>query len=197
MKFSFLKYLFLSFTLITLIPTSSLAETTQVEFQTNMGAFTVELYPDKAPVTVANFLQYVESGFYEKTIFHRVINNFMIQGGGFERDLFEKPTKSPIKNESNNGLKNKIGTIAMARTPDPDSATAQFFINLKDNAFLDYTSPEPDKIGYCVFGKVTKGMDVVKQIGVVPTGNISRFTDVPVKPIKIISATLLNTETAE
>lgn len=197
MKFSFLKSLFLSFTLITLIPTSSLAETTQVEFKTNMGAFTVELYPDKAPVTVANFLQYVESGFYEKTIFHRVINNFMIQGGGFERDLFEKPTKSPIKNESNNGLKNKIGTIAMARTPDPDSATAQFFINLKDNAFLDYTSPEPDKIGYCVFGKVTKGMDVVKQIGVVPTGNISRFTDVPVKPIKIISATLLNTETAE
>jgi cyclophilin family peptidyl-prolyl cis-trans isomerase len=194
MKFNFLKYLFFSFILITLIPTSSLAETTEVEFKTNVGAFTVELYPEKAPVTVANFLQYVESGFYEKTIFHRVINNFMIQGGGFERDLFEKPTKAPIKNESNNGLKNKVGTIAMARTPDPDSATAQFFINLKDNAFLDYTSPEPDKIGYCVFGKVAKGMEVVKQIAVVPTGNISRFADVPIKPIKIISATLLNNE---
>ncbi|HSR02950.1 MAG TPA: peptidylprolyl isomerase [Methylophilaceae bacterium] len=197
MKFNFFKYLFFSFTLITLTPVNSLAETTRVEFKTNIGAFTVELYPDKAPITVANFLQYVKDGFYEKTIFHRVINNFMIQGGGFERDLFEKPTKEPIKNESNNGLKNKVGTIAMARTPDPDSATSQFFINLKDNDFLDYTSPEPDKIGYCVFGKVTKGMDVVKQIGVSPTGSISRFSDVPIKPIKIISTTVINSETTE
>jgi peptidyl-prolyl cis-trans isomerase A (cyclophilin A)/peptidyl-prolyl cis-trans isomerase B (cyclophilin B) len=164
---------------------------TQVEFKTNKGNFTVELYPEKAPATVENFLQYVKSGFYEKTIFHRVINNFMIQGGGFERDLYEKPTKAPIKNESNNGLKNKTGTIAMARPPDPDSATSQFFINLKDNAFLDYTSPQPDKIGYCVFGKVVKGMDVVKKIAVVPTGSISRFSDVPIKPVRIQSATLL------
>lgn len=182
--------------LVTLLITSKTFAATEVEFKTSMGDFTVELYPEKAPVTVANFLQYVKSGFYEKTIFHRVINNFMIQGGGFERDLFEKPTKAPIKNESNNGLKNKVGTIAMARTPDPDSATAQFFINLKDNDFLDYTSPEPDKIGYCVFGKVTKGMEVVKQIGVSPTGSISRFSDVPIKPIKIISATVLE-ETTE
>lgn len=181
----------LFFVLVTFLITSKTFAATEVEFKTSMGDFTVELYPEKAPVTVANFLQYVRSGFYEKTIFHRVINNFMIQGGGFERDLFEKPTKAPIKNESNNGLKNKVGTIAMARTPDPDSATAQFFINLKDNDFLDYTSPDPDKIGYCVFGKVTKGMEVVKQIGVSPTGSISRFTDVPIKPIKIISATVL------
>ena len=176
--------------------TSSIAAT-QVEFKTNKGNFTVELYPEKAPITVANFLQYVENGFYEKTIFHRVINNFMIQGGGFERDLFEKPTKAPIKNEASNGLKNEIGTIAMARTPDPDSATAQFFINLKDNKFLDYTSPQPDKIGYCVFGKVVFGLDVVKKIGVVPTGTISRFSDVPTKPVKIISAKLLEKKAAE
>lgn len=177
--------------------TNSALAATQVEFQTNKGNFTVELYPEKAPITVANFLQYVKSGFYEKTIFHRVINGFMIQGGGFERDLFEKPTKAPIKNEAANGLKNKTGTLAMARTPNPDSATAQFFINLNDNAFLDYTSPQPDKIGYCVFGKVITGMDVVKKIGVVPTGNVSRFSNVPTKPIKIISARLLETIAAK
>ncbi|MFV1922723.1 MAG: peptidylprolyl isomerase [Methylotenera sp.] len=187
---------FLFFILLSILITSKTFAATEVEFKTSMGDFTVELYPEKAPLTVANFLQYVRSGFYEKTIFHRVINNFMIQGGGFERDLFEKPTKAPIKNESNNGLKNKLGTIAMARTPDPDSATAQFFINLKDNDFLDYTSPDADKIGYCVFGKVTKGMEVVKQIGISPTGSISRFTDVPIKPIKIISASVLK-ETTE
>jgi cyclophilin family peptidyl-prolyl cis-trans isomerase len=171
--------------------TTSTVAATQVEFKTNKGNFTVELYPEKAPKTVANFLQYVNDGFYESTIFHRVINNFMIQGGGFERDLFEKPTKAPIKNESNNGLKNEVGTIAMARTSEPDSATSQFFINLKDNAFLDYTSPEPDKIGYCVFGKVISGIDVVKKIGVTPTGFVSRFSDVPIQPIKIISVKLL------
>ena len=188
MRFKTLKYFFSACCLI--LSANSFAAT-QVEFKTTMGDFTVELYPEKAPSTVDNFLQYVRSGFYQGTIFHRVINNFMIQGGGFERDLFEKPTKAPVKNEAGNGLKNKVGTIAMARTPDPDSATAQFFINLKDNAFLDYTSPEPDKIGYCVFGEVIKGMDVVKKIAVVPTGNISRFSDVPIKPIKIKSATLI------
>lgn len=177
--------------MLVLLTTTSVLAGPQVEFQTNAGSFTVELYPEKAPVTVENFLRYVKDGFYEKTIFHRVINGFMIQGGGFERDLFEKPTKSPIKNESHNGLKNKVGTLAMARTPDPHSATAQFFINLNDNAFLDYTSDHPDKIGYCVFGKVIHGMNVVKKIGVTPTGNVSRFSNVPTKPIRIKSAKLL------
>jgi cyclophilin family peptidyl-prolyl cis-trans isomerase len=189
MTFKFLKHWLFTLALVT--ATTSTLAATQVEFRTSKGNFTVELYPEKAPVTVANFLQYVKDGFYEKTVFHRVINGFMIQGGGFERDLFEKPTKAPIKNESNNGLKNKMGTIAMARTPDPNSATSQFFINLNNNAFLDYNSPQPDKIGYCVFGKVINGMEVVKKIGVVPTGNVSRFSDVPIKPIKINGVKLL------
>ena len=135
-----------------------------VEFQTSQGNFTVELYPEKAPKTVANFLQYVKDGFYENTIFHRVINHFMIQGGGFERDLSEKNTRAPIANEASNGLLNELGTIAMARTADPDSATAQFFVNLTDNQFLNYVSPDPDQIGYCVFGKVTSGIEVVQKI---------------------------------
>ena len=189
MKSIFFKNLLCTLLFIT-ATTSSLAAT-QVEFETSKGNFTVELYPEKAPATVANFLQYVKDGYYKKTIFHRVINNFMIQGGGFERDLFEKPTSAPIQNEAGNGLKNKVGTIAMARTQDPNSATSQFFINLKDNAFLDHTGPQPGKIGYCVFGKVVNGLDVVKQIGIVPTGNVSRFSDVPIKPIKIINVKLL------
>ena len=189
MKLNFYKHLLLCVLFLTV--STNLIAATQVEFETNEGNFTVELYPEKAPKTVANFLQYINDGFYENTIFHRVINNFMIQGGGFERDLFEKPTKAPIKNESNNGLKNKVGTIAMARTTEPDSATSQFFINLKDNTFLDYTSPEPEKIGYCVFGKVISGIDVVKKVGVTPTGYVSRYSDVPIKPIKIISVKLL------
>ena len=164
---------------------------TSVEFQTSQGNFTVELYPEKAPKTVANFLQYVKDGFYDNTIFHRVINRFMIQGGGFERDLSEKSTRAPIINESNNGLLNEVGTIAMARTADPDSATAQFFVNLGDNQFLNYTSPDPELIGYCVFGKVINGMDVVQKIGLTATGNMGRHTDVPVKPITIKSAKLL------
>lgn len=160
-------------------------------FETSQGNFTLELYPEKAPKTVANFLQYVKDGFYENTIFHRVINHFMIQGGGFERDLTEKPTRAPIANEADNGLLNETGTIAMARTMDPDSATAQFFINLIDNPFLNYVSPDPEQIGYCVFGKVISGMDVVQKIGVSPTGNVGRFTDVPIKPIIIKSVKLL------
>ena len=170
---------------------------TQVEFKTSEGDFIVELYPSKAPITVANFLQYVKDGFYTKTIFHRVINDFMIQGGGFERDLYEKPTRNPIKNEANNGLKNKVGTIAMARTSDPDSATAQFFINLSDNAFLDHKGPQPEQIGYCVFGQVISGMEVVKKIGIIPTGQVSRFSDVPTKPIKINSVKLLEKVNAQ
>ena len=162
-----------------------------VEFQTNQGDFTVELYPEKAPKTVANFLQYVKEGYYENTIFHRVINHFMIQGGGFERDLSEKNTRAAIVNEAGNGLLNQTGTIAMARTADPDSATAQFFVNLIDNQFLDYTGPDPDQIGYCVFGKVTSGMDVIQKIGVTQTNTVGRYSDVPVKPIIIKSAKLL------
>jgi cyclophilin family peptidyl-prolyl cis-trans isomerase len=162
-----------------------------VVIETSQGSFTVELYPEKAPKTVANFLQYVKDGFYENTIFHRVINRFMIQGGGFERDLSEKSTRAPIANEASNGLLNEIGTIAMARTADPDSATAQFFINTNDNQFLNFVSPDPDQIGYCVFGKVTSGIEVVQKIGVTPTGNVGRFSDVPIRPITIKSVKLL------
>lgn len=161
---------------------------TQVEFETSAGNFVVEVYADKAPKTVENFLKYVNDGFYNNTIFHRVISRFMIQGGGFERDLTEKATRAPIPNESDNGLLNQSGTIAMARTSDPNSATAQFFINLADNQFLNYTSPEPDYIGYCVFGKVVSGMDVVHKIGLVPTGNSRGFSDVPIKAIVIKQA---------
>jgi cyclophilin family peptidyl-prolyl cis-trans isomerase len=163
-----------------------------VVFETSQGNFTVELYPEKAPKTVANFLQYVKDGFYENTIFHRVINRFMIQGGGFERDMTEKNTRAPIPNEAGNGLLNEVGTIAMARTMDPDSATAQFFINLNDNQFLNYAGPDPESIGYCVFGKVTSGLEVVQKIGLVQTTFIGRNADVPVKVITIKSVKLLS-----
>ncbi len=162
-----------------------------VEFQTNQGNFTVELFPEKAPKTVANFLQYVKDGFYENTIFHRVINHFMIQGGGFERDLSEKSTRAAIANEAGNGLLNQTGTVAMARTADPDSATAQFFVNLTDNQFLDYVGPDPDQIGYCVFGKVTSGIEVIQKIGLTQTNTVGRYSDVPVKPVIIKSVKLL------
>lgn len=165
---------------------------TQVLFETNQGNFTVELYADKAPKTVENFLQYVKDGFYTNTIFHRVIGRFMIQGGGFDRELNEKPTRAPVVNESNNGLLNATGTIAMARTPDPNSATAQFFVNVADNQFLDYSSPEPDRIGYCVFGKVISGMDVVFKISNLPTGNQRGFSDVPIRTVVIKRASIIN-----
>lgn len=176
---------------------SSVQAAPSVEFQTSHGNFTIELYPDKAPKTVANFLQYVKDGFYEKTIFHRVINRFMVQGGGFERDLTEKNTREPIVNESNNGLLNEVGTVAMARTMDPDSATAQFFVNLNDNQFLNYQTPDSELIGYCVFGKVTSGMDVIQKIGLTATGNMGRHTDVPIKPIVIKSAKILTEQTSK
>ncbi len=195
MPFSLFRNLF--YALLLSIASGQSIAATQVEFETNKGNFIVELYPEQAPLTVKNFLQYVEDGFYKSTIFHRVINGFMIQGGGFERDLFQKPTRAPIKNEAANGLKNKVGTIAMARTQDPNSATAQFFINLADNAFLDYRGPQADKIGYCVFGKVVSGMDVIKKIAIVPTGSVSRFNDVPTKAIKIKSAKILKTTASE
>ena len=189
MKFNILRnFIFVSlFSLITI----SVQAATRLEFQTTQGNFTVEVYPEYAPKTVANFLQYVKDGFYENTIFHRVINHFMIQGGGFERDLSEKSTRAPIPNESNNGLLNEVGTIAMARTMDPDSATAQFFINTNDNQFLNYVSPDPEQIGYCVFGKVISGIEVIQKIGLSPTGNIGRNSDVPIKPITIKSVKLL------
>lgn len=183
----YINQLIISMTLLLGVVTSATAAT-QVEFETSVGNFVVEVYPDKAPKTVENFLRYVNDGFYNNTIFHRVISRFMIQGGGFERDLTEKPTRAPIANESDNGLLNQSGTIAMARTSDPNSATAQFFINLADNQFLNYTSPEPDYIGYCVFGKVVSGMDVVHKIGIVPTGNNRGFSDVPIKAIVIKQA---------
>ncbi len=141
-----------------------------------MGTITLELYPDKAPKTVENFLQYVKDGHFKGTIFHRVINGFMIQGGGFTTDLAQKKTRAPVQNEANNGLKNDIGTIAMARTSDPHSATAQFFINHKNNDFLNHSAPTPQGWGYTVFGKVIKGMDVVNKIAAVgnrPHGPVS------------------------
>lgn len=164
---------------------------TQVEFETNQGNFVVELYPEKAPKTVDNFVKYVKDGFYTNTVFHRVIGRFMIQGGGFDRELNEKDTRAPIVNEANNGLQNNTGTIAMARTQDPNSATAQFFINVADNQFLNFTSPEPDFIGYCVFGKVISGMEVVMKISNLPTGNQRGFSDVPIRPVVIKKASLL------
>ena len=157
-----------------------------VRLHTNMGNITLQLDAEKAPVTVKNFLEYVNSGFYSNTIFHHVIPNFMIQGGGFEPGLVQKKTNAPIKNEAANGLKNDIYTIAMARTGDPHSATAQFFINTKNNSFLDY--PGQDGWGYCVFGKVVEGMDVVDAIGKVSTGNSKGYQDVPKEDVIITKA---------
>lgn len=152
-----------------------------------MGDIVLELNPAKAPKTVENFLQYVKDKHYDGTIFHRVINGFMIQGGGFTADMQQKPTRAPIPLEANNGLKNELGTIAMARTGNPHSATAQFFINVKDNAMLN--APQPDGHGYAVFGKVISGMDVVDKIRSAATGNKGMYQDVPLSTITITSAT--------
>ncbi|BFG73161.1 peptidylprolyl isomerase [Paraburkholderia terrae] len=160
-----------------------------VLLKTSEGDIRVELYPEKAPKTVANFLDYVKSGQYNGTIFHRVIPGFMVQGGGYTTSYAEKPTRAPIPLESRNGLKNMTGTIAMARTSDPNSATAQFFINTVDNAGLDY--PNPDGNGYAVFGKVTSGMDVVKKIEGTPTTSRGPMSDVPQKQIVLQSATIV------
>ncbi|MBM3350676.1 MAG: peptidyl-prolyl cis-trans isomerase [Betaproteobacteria bacterium] len=164
----------------------AVAANPQVTIETNQGSIILELYPEKAPKTVENFLKYANSGFYKDTIFHRVINNFMIQGGGFTASMAEKETLAPIANEAANGLKNEVGTIAMARTSEPDSATSQFFINLQNNAFLNFRGAEPELIGYCVFGRVLKGMDVVREIGVTPTGYVGPYADVPRTPITIL-----------
>lgn len=166
----------------------------QVRMDTTEGTIIIELDAKAAPVTVENFLLYVKNGFYDGTIFHRVIKNFMIQGGGFSKEMEQKATRSPIKNEANNGLQNATGTIAMARTNAPHSATAQFFINVKDNTFLNHRSKSAQGWGYCVFGKVIKGMEVVHAIENVPTGIKSGHRDVPVKPILIKQAKLIKTQ---
>ncbi|WP_087688138.1 peptidylprolyl isomerase [Pandoraea sp. PE-S2R-1] len=171
------------------LPVLAQATQPQVQFKTSAGNFTVELNPKAAPKTVDNFLQYVNSGFYNGTVFHRVIPGFMIQGGGFTADMNEKPTRAPIPIESQNGLKNTKGTIAMARTSNPNSATAQFFVNVSDNASLDY--PSPDGYGYAVFGKVVAGMDTVEKIKGVATTSKGMYRDVPVTPVVIESASVV------
>ncbi len=166
-------------------------EKPMVKIETSMGDITVELDAEKAPLTVANFLEYAKSGHYDGTIFHRVIDNFMIQGGGFDQNMTQKPAPKTVKNEADNGLKNDIYTIAMARTPDPHSASAQFFINTKDNDFLNFTAPTPSGWGYAVFGKVVEGKDVVDAIGKVKTGKSGPHGDVPVEPIVIKTITVV------
>lgn len=158
-----------------------------VILHTNFGDITLDLDAEKAPKTVSNFLEYANSGFYDGTIFHRVMDGFMIQGGGFDKDMNQKSTNAPIENEAENGLKNNRGSIAMARLPDPHSATAQFFINLVDNDFLNFRSTTPDQWGYAVFGKVTEGMDVVDKIKDVETGNRPPHQNVPIEPVIIES----------
>ncbi len=165
-----------------------------IKLNTNFGTITLELFADKAPETVNNFITYVKDGFYDGTIFHRVINGFMIQGGGMEPGMKEKQTRDPIKNEADNGLSNEKGTIAMARTMEPHSASAQFFINVSNNTFLDHRSPTQDGWGYAVFGKVVDGMDVVERIKAVETGNAGFHQDVPVEDVIIESAEVVEGE---
>lgn len=161
-----------------------------VTFHTNHGDIVIKTFDDKAPVTVENFLSYCREGFYNNTIFHRVIDGFMIQGGGFEPGMKQKATKAQIKNEANNGLKNTRGTLAMARTNDPHSATAQFFINVVDNDFLNFRSERPEGWGYCVFAEVVEGMDVVDKIKGVATGNSGFHRDVPREDVVIEKVTV-------
>jgi peptidyl-prolyl cis-trans isomerase B (cyclophilin B) len=162
-----------------------------IELQTSAGRITLELFEKEAPETCANFIRYVQAGFYDGTIFHRVIKKFMIQGGGFTEDMKQKPTQAQIKNEATEKLSNKTGTVAMARTSDPHSATAQFFINVKDNNFLDHRSPTSQGWGYCVFGKVVDGLDIVQSIENVATGTRAGHQDVPVQPIIIQKASVI------
>ena len=159
-----------------------------VKLHTNLGTITLELEAEKAPATVENFLAYVNGGFYSNTIFHRVIDGFMVQGGGFEPGMKQKPTRAVIKNEADNGLKNLAYTVAMARTPDPHSASSQFFINVSDNAFLDFRAPNPSQYGYCVFGRVVDGKEVVDQIKKVTTTKRGGHSDVPVEDVVITKA---------
>src|SRR5688572_11879808 len=183
-----LKHLFILS--VAAVPSGALAADPQVDVRTNLGTIRLELYPAKAPKTVENFLQYVKDGHYNGTLFHRVIDGFMVQGGGFDGSFKQKQTRKPIANEAkaavSAGLKNDVGTLAMARTSDPDSATAQFFINVNDNAFLNSGDPKGDGVGYAVFGKVVSGMDVVTKIAKTPTGSGGPFQrDVP-RPVVVI-----------
>jgi peptidyl-prolyl cis-trans isomerase B (cyclophilin B) len=161
-----------------------------ITLHTNQGDITLELNHEKAPKTAANFKQYAQDGFYNGTIFHRVISNFMIQGGGFTEDMQQKETRSPIENEADNGLNNAAGSVAMARTNDPHSATSQFFINVQDNGFLNHSAKNPQGWGYCVFAKVTDGMDVVNKIKGVKTGSKAGHQDVPMEPVVIERVTV-------
>ena len=196
MKYSALASILIAGSAMFSIATSAVAQNApKVKFATTAGDFVVEVYPDKAPKTVENFLQYVKDKHYDGTVFHRVIENFMVQGGGFDANYVQKKTRAPVVHEgrealAKGGQKNETGTLAMARTNDPNSATAQFFINVKDNSFLDPNAQQP---GYTVFGKVVGGMDVVQKIKVAPTGSGGPFpSDVPKTPILINSATLVN-----
>lgn len=191
-----LKFLF-ALSTAAVVPTGALAADPQVDLRTNVGTIRLELYPAKAPKTVENFLQYVRDGHYNGTAFHRVIAGFMIQGGGMDAQFREKKTRAPVQNEAQQavkaGLKNDVGTIAMARTSDPNSATAQFFINVNDNAFLNWGDPRSDGHGYAVFGKVVSGMDVVNKIAKGPTGSGGPFPrDVPKQAVVIESATVVD-----
>ena len=163
----------------------------KIKLTTSMGPITLELDEAKAPVSAQNFAKYVDSGHYNGTIFHRVIDGFMIQGGGFDREMKQKTTEAPIKNEAGNNLKNDAFTVAMARTPNPDSATAQFFVNVKDNAFLNHRDESPAGYGYAVFGRVVEGQDVVQRIAKVPTTTAGMYQNVPVTPVVIESAECL------
>ena len=183
-------FCFLPFTAGATKPTEKGDSTVTVRMQTNKGAIVVQLDAEKAPETTANFVEYAKSGFYDGTIFHRVIPSFMIQGGGFESGMKQKATRAPIKNEADNGLKNDLGTIAMARTSDPNSATAQFFINSKNNDFLNHTAPTAQGWGYCVFGKVVEGIEVVQEIEKVATGARGGHQDVPKEDVIIEKVTV-------
>lgn len=162
-----------------------------VKLHTNYGIIGIELDQEKAPQTSANFIEYVKSGHYDNTVFHRVIDGFMIQGGGFEPSMNQKPTRAPIENEAGNGLKNEAYTVAMARTSAPHSASAQFFINVANNGFLNYTAPTPQGFGYCVFGKVVEGQDVIDKIKKVKTGNKAGHQDVPLEDVTIEHAEIV------
>jgi cyclophilin family peptidyl-prolyl cis-trans isomerase len=164
----------------------------RVVLETSAGIITLELFARAAPISCANFIEYVRSGFYADTIFHRVVPDFVIQGGGFTIDMTQKPTRDPIKNEADNGLANERGTLSMARRPDPGSATSQFFVNLADNAFLDHQAPTAEAFGYAVFARVVEGMDVVDRIAAGATGVVAGMPDVPLEPVTIVSATVID-----
>ena len=185
--------MFLTVAGVFVLPTYSDAKgnQTMLKMSTTLGDIEIELYPEAAPATVENFINYVESGHFDGLVFHRIIPGFMIQGGGFTSDMQQRETQSPIKNEADNGLKNLVATLSMARTQDPDSATSQFFINLVDNGFLDHTAKTSQGWGYAVFAKVVSGMDVVAKIGAVPTTKVGPHSDVPVEAVVIIKAEML------